>query len=450
VRESTQWLVGAWGTALFLMGSGGLLAMAAGGEDPVGDTPAESRSLEERVRALEERTRQSDTGGKDEQGHPIHFVQSASDIKLNGGMTGIYQWSAGNASQFGGNGSEGQMSADLFLETPIGDKGAFLLRLDIEQGVGLTNFPPVFSNPDGNVTGPNNDVETFNNSQSLNVNEVRYEHRLLRDGLKITLGQIDLTSYFDENAYANKETFQYIAQHFNNNIAIDWGGSVNFFGPGFVLTASPNENVTLTLGWFEGDGNYENFFNDPFLAAELTVKTNGAGRAGAYRLYGWERKTPHCTSSTDSGVFLDCQLITPTTDQILLKGKNSGIGLSLDQELSPAVGVWARAGYQDPDVSQFDKAFSAGVVTAASRMWRPHDSLGLAYGIVLPAGPYKAATGHTDHEHYAEIYYKFVVSGDGVATGFHVSPDVQYVVNPAGDGTVDPVLVHGVRTQVSF
>ncbi|MBI3607205.1 MAG: carbohydrate porin [Nitrospirae bacterium] len=413
----------------------------------------EMESLKQEVEGLKGRVEQiekKDGETTDGEGHKLHPVQSAFGAKLSGGATAIYQKSVGTPSAFGGNGAEGQMSADLFLESPIGNKGSFLLRLDIEQGVGLSNLPPLFTNPDGNLTGPNNDVETFNNPESLNVNEVRYEHRLLRDFLKITMGQIDLTSYFDENNYANKETFQYIAQHFNNNIAIDWGGSVNFFGPGVVLTAYPSNAWIVTLGWFEGNGDYTSFFNDPFLMGELTFKVQGAGRVGNYRAYAWERQTPHCQSASAPGVFFNCALISPAADQVQIKSRNSGFGLSLDQQLSSAVGIWARAGYQDPDVAQFDKTFSAGVVTSAARIGRPDDVVGLAYGLVAPSGAYKSATGFSDKEHYAEIYYKFVVSGDGSTKGFHVTPDVQYVANPAGNGAVDPAVVYGLRTQVHF
>jgi hypothetical protein len=205
----------------------------------------------------------------------------------------------------------------------------------------------------------------------------------------------------------------------------------------------------VTLGWFEGNGNYERFFDEPFLAGQLALKTDWAEREGNYRFYGWGRQTPHCKRGSDPAAFLNCDLINPV-DRIQIKGSNSGVGLSMDQQLSDAVGFWARFGFQDPDVSQFDKAFSTGVVTSGSVIGRQDDTLGLAYGIVLPSGSYKGATGNSDKEHYAEIYYKYVVSGDGSTTGFHLTPDVQLVANPAGNGAVDPVVVYGLRGQVHF
>lgn len=422
-----------------------IAGMGIGHADEIQHFNQELEDLKARIDQLEQQQRESTDG----EGHKLHPVHSLSGAKLSGGVTGIYQASAGNQAALGGNGSEGQMSADLYLEAPIGEQGSFLFRFDIEQGAGLTKFPPVFTNPDGNTGGPNNDVETWTNSESLNLNEARYEHRLLDDAFKLVIGQIDITSFFDENEYANKETFQYIAQQFNNNPTIDWGGTVNFFGPGIVLVASPREDLDINLGWFEGNGDYKQFFSQPFMIGQLHFKTDFRGREGNYRVYAWERQTPHCTSSADPSQFLNCELIAQV-DQVVLKERNRGAGANFDQQLSTSTGIWARVGVQDPDVAQFGKALSVGLITAVAERKQPQDVLGFAYGAAFPGGAYKSVTGYSDTEHYAEIYYKFVLSGDGSTSGFHITPDIQYVVNPAGNGRADSVIVYGLRTQVHF
>ena len=200
-----------------------MAGIAQAGE--VEDLKKEVEALKEKVKEIEEK----EVEVKDEKGHKLHPLRGLYEARISGGFTGVIQGSLNNENRFGGNQSEGSMSTDLFLEFPVHENGSFLLRFDVQQGRGLTSVPPVFANPNGNVTGPNNDIETFNNSQSLNINEARHEHSLFNDHLRVVFGHIDLTSWFDENNLANKETFQYIAQHFNNNIAIDWGGSVNFF-----------------------------------------------------------------------------------------------------------------------------------------------------------------------------------------------------------------------------
>ncbi len=414
-----------------------------------GDVEELKKEVEDLKRKMEKiEKKEVDVETSDGEGHKLHPIHSLLGTKISGGFTGIFQGSLNNETRFGGNRSEGAMSTDLFVDVPVHEKGSFLLRLDIQQGAGLTSLPPLFTNPDGNTTGPNNDIETFDNSRSLNLNEARYEQMLLNDTFQVVFGHIDLTSWFDENSLANKETFQYIAQHFNNNIAIDWGGTVNFFGPGVVLKAYPSESLDASVGWFEGDGNYDKMFRQPFLIGQVTLKSPFAGKEGNYRFYGWGRLTPHCKNTSDPAVFSNCDLI-PEADRIRIKGSNSGFGFSLDQQFSESLGVWARFGYQDPDVSQFDKAVSGGVVFSQV-LGRSHDTVGLAYGAVFPADNYKSATGRSDIEHYAELYYKYVPFGDGVLTGIHITPDLQIVANSGGDGTVDPVFIWGLRTQVSF
>lgn len=382
-------------------------------------------------------------------GHKLHPIHSHFGADISGGLTTIIQGSLNNEKIFGGNQTEGSMSADFFLEFPVYEKGSFLFRFDIVQGEGLTSLPPLFNSPNGNTTGTNNDIEGFNSSQ-LNLNEARYEHLLLNDTLMVVLGQMDITSYFDENNFANDETMHYLAQQFDNNSAIEWGGSENFFGPGLVLLASPTKSLDFSLGWFEGDGDYNEMFRNPFLIGQATLKTKIGGFKGNYRLYAWSRMTPHCKSASDSAIFTNCDSeLESTGEHIKIKDSNTGFGLSLDQQISESIGLWARFGYQDPDVSQFDKAVSIGSVIS-KLIGRPDDKLGIAYGAVFPSNTFENSTGRSDIEHYAEVYYKYVFSGDGEIKGLHITPDFQIITNPGGDSSVDPVFIWGLRTQVRF
>ncbi len=383
-------------------------------------------------------------------GHERHPVHSARGLSLSGGITVIAQGSANNRAEFGGNGAETAYSTDLYMEGPIGEHGAFLLRFDVQQGAGLTRLPPVFTNADGNTNGTNNDLESYTNPESLNINEARIEQRWLQDSLTFTIGQIDLTSYFDQNNFANKETIQYITQQFNNNPTIDWGGSGNFFGGGAVIDARMTNNVTASLLLFEGNGNYINYFDNPWIGAQVAIGSHlWEGRGGNYRIYGWKRNTPHCMNASAPEMLLNCDLI-PVADQVQIKDSNQGAGMSFDQEISDSLGVWGRLGYQDKDVSQFDKALQFGVVRTHIFAGRPKDSLALGYGATFPSDRYKNATGFSKTEQYLEVYYKYVLSGDGSTTGFHLSPDLQVVANPGGNDNIDPTFVYGVRLQSHF
>ncbi|MGH7275163.1 MAG: hypothetical protein ACREIQ_11995, partial [Nitrospiria bacterium] len=130
--------------SLLLVGS----AIEAG---EVEDIKKEVEVLKEKVKQIEEK----EVEVREEKGHELHPIRTLFEAKITGGFTGIVQGSLNNEGRFGGNRSEGSMSTDVFLEFPVHEKGSFLLRLDIEQGAGLTSLPPLFTNPDENTTGPN-------------------------------------------------------------------------------------------------------------------------------------------------------------------------------------------------------------------------------------------------------------------------------------------------------
>ena len=408
------------------------------------DFEKELNEIKKRVKELE----QKEIEVTDEDGHRLHPVRSLYGTTINGGLTTIFQGSLNNKNRFGGNRSEASMSADLIFEYGFGAGSSFLFRFDVVQGEGLTGIPALFLNPNGNPSGPNGDVEGFNNQQ-LNINEARYEHRLFENRAMISFGQIDLTSYFDQNNYANSETDQFLANQFVNNNTIDWGGSENFYGPGLVFSVNSKEMLGLSLGFFEGDGNYKDFFDEPFLIGQLSLQMETGGREGNVRLYGWGRLTDHCNSTSDSSAFQNCALID-SADRIKVQDQNTGFGISMDQQISEHIGVWSRFGYQDPDVSQFEFAVSGGVALSGEMIGRPDDELGMAYGASFPSSPYELASGFNDVEHYAEVYYRLAPLGNGARPEIQISPDIQIVANPGGDSSVDPVFIWGFRTQINF
>lgn len=408
------------------------------------DFENELKEIRERLKALE--LEESDV--TDDDGHRLHPVRRLYGTTINGGLTTIFQGSLNNSERFGGDRSEAFMSADLIFEYGFGAGSSFLFRFDVVQGEGLTSIPSMFLNPNGNPSGPNGDVEGFNNQQ-LNINEVRYEHRFFDNRAMISFGQIDLTSYFDQNNYANSETDQFLANQFVNNNAIDWGGSENFYGPGLVVSVNPDKMLGLSIGFFEGDGDYKDFFDNPFLIGQLSIQTETGGREGNVRLYGWGRLTKHCRNMKDLSVFQNCALID-SDEQIKVQDQNSGFGISLDHQVTDHIGVWSRFGYQDPDVSQFDLAISGGVIFSGGLIGRFNDELGMAYGVSFPSSPYTLASGFNEVEHYVEVYYRLAPLGNGARPEIQFSPDIQIVANPGGDSSVAPVFIWGFRTQVNF
>lgn len=383
-----------------------------------------------------------------ELGHKLHPIHTAFESRISGWLTAIAQGTEGSKDNRGRKNdmAEGSLSMDLFYEATLNGSGRFLFHLDAQQGTGLTNIPPLFVAPNGNPTGPNNDIESFVND-TPHLDEAWYETTFTDGRLTLTLGQLDPTVYFDTNNYANNERYQFIANAFGNNPVIEFGGTGNFYGSGFRLTYFPSEFADITVGAIEGDGDYKEMFDRPFVIAEVDLKPKLGGKDGNYRIYAWQNSLPHYKKDGDGNIAFVTAVgnpsVNPPTDQI--GDKNTGFGMSLDQVLTDALGIWGRLGTQDGDVSQFDRHVSAGLQLSGGDFNRPEDILGVGVALNMISDAYKKAAGLDSNELYAEAYYNIAVR-----EGFHVTPDIQYIANPGGDDSRDAFFVYGVRAGVMF
>ncbi|MFQ5428176.1 MAG: carbohydrate porin [Thermodesulfobacteriota bacterium] len=395
--------------------------------------------LEKRIETLEDRGSKSEPGT--ERSHRLHPVHSEFGLEITGGLTFVVQ---GVANLPGQKRSESSLSGDLAIEGPIGEDGMAVIVLDVQRGVGVEGLG-LLAAPNGNPTGTNADVESFNDT-SLKVTQLYYEHHFMEGFLNIALGQLDITGYFDANNLANDETAQFMANVFVNNSSIEFGGSDDFYSPGLTLTFSPAEILDITVGAFDGDGDYARPFDYPFVMAEVDIKVAPGGREGTYRVYYWRRpKRPAPT----------LEFLADPTDTTLLAVVNQGLGLSLDQYVTEYLGLWLRAGMQRETVSEMKAVISAGLSSRAWFLGRADDTMGLGYGVNFIGNDYKdykrmSAPGFlAGNEHYLEAYYNAFLGGIG-GMGLHLAPDFQYIINRGGDRSTKNAFIYGLRLQADF
>lgn len=425
-------------TLVFL--SGGAWAEEAG-EVKKTVPGSEIEELKARIEALEKKAK--DTEIVDELGHKLHPIHSIYGLKINGGLTATAQ----GVTHIKGAHARGAaaVSADLALESPVGENGRAVVVLDAQRGAGLKNLPPFFISPNGNPTGTNADIESFDND-TVHLTQVYYEHSF-GPGLVVSVGQLYIPGYFDSNGFANDERTQFLANTFVYNPAIEWGGTDNFYSPGVRVTWWPVESIDITVGAFEGNGDYVDAFDNPFYMAELDFALKPAGKEGNYRVYYWNRQ-----GRTDAEL-----ANTADPDNAgLVKAENKGFGVSIDQMVTEHIGVWLRAGEQRKKVAQFNAHLSFGVNINGDVFNRPDDSIGLGFGASRMSKVYRDYKKSQDasfddaNETYMEAYYSISVAGAGENTGFHISPDIQYVKNPGGDSDAGELFIYGVRLQAFF
>jgi len=142
----------------------------------------------------------------------------------------------------------------------------------------------------------------------------------------------------------------------------------------------------------------------------------------------------------------------------------SGISLNVEQQISPDLGVFARAGLASGDVepyefSDIDRTIAAGLSLSGKPWGRPDDAVGFA-GVIngisskhehyLNAGGLGILVGdgrlpHPGLEYIVEAYYKMKIW-----PGLFVAPDLQHITNPAYNRDRGPVWVPGFRLHAEF
>lgn len=371
-------------------------------------------------------------------GRIMAMQEKVETFRIGGDLSLFLQGIGKNSRGLQGK-ADASYSADIFLIAPVGPYGNIYFRGDIGQGKGIAPYlPPTFS-------GPNADLEF--NEPKFELVEAWYWTAFpipdIRDKrLELTIGKMDTTALFDTNAVANSETNQFFANIFVNNLALEFGGDANGYGAGFSMAYrftsiyEKGLKVVGRIGMFEGDGNFKDVLDSPFLIAELDTWMPFYGLNGNYRIYGWVNEKKH----TD--------LLKPSKDNL----SNKGLGISIDQQVSNDITLFARYGIQDESVSKFDRVFTAGGQIIGNSWRRGNDVIAIAYGASHVSDAYKTASlgldgyaANAEYEHYIEAYYKYWANKN-----LSLSPDIQYIINPGGDNNKGDIFIYGARMQVTF
>ncbi|MGP0091402.1 MAG: carbohydrate porin [Xanthobacteraceae bacterium] len=286
------------------------------------------------------------------------------------------------------------------------------------------------------------------------------------DRLVFTVGKFGVTDVFDTNKYAHDPrndflnwtisdtgTFDYAADAW----AYTFGAAVEWYqGPWtlraglFDLSIAPNTTVLdPTFGQFQWDGEIERRYDLWGQPGKLAVTGFlSRGRMGNF----------------DDAVQL-AALTGGPADIVAVRHYTSrgGISANLEQQISPDLGVFARAGWANGDYEPYeftdvDRTVAAGLSLAGKQWGRPDDTFGLA-GVIngissahvafLNAGGLGILVGdgmlpHPGPEQIIETYYRFPLSF------WQVTLDYQFVVNPGYNCDRGPASVFGLRLHAQF
>jgi Carboxypeptidase regulatory-like domain len=292
-------------------------------------------------------------------------------------------------------------SADLFFTAGIAQNTVFFADIVALSG----STPDVEIQPLTLLNGYTARLETQN---ALNLREVWLRTELFGQRLALTMGRLDLTNYFDANAFSNDESTQFLSDALVNNQML--GLTAN--GTGVAAEFDPKNGFRLKFGLQQSNNDATNLSDSLFTLSEVGYTfTPFTLPEGNYRL--WFR-----TDNT-----------SPETRR--------GVGISVDQKLSNAFGVFARYGTQDLEDDGRDHYWSAGVGFQNGFIFNPQDTWGVGYSEMdLESG---------DREKLVEGYYNLLLT-ERLRLSFHLSHALE---TPAG-GEKYGYLLPGVRLQAAF
>jgi high affinity Mn2+ porin len=284
----------------------------------------------------------------------------------------------------------------------------------------------------------------------------------------ITIGKIAVTDIFDANRYAHDPrvdflnwsvidvgTFDYAADAWG----VSYGAAAEWYQDRFAarvglfdLPADPNSGaLTLPL------------LRQTQFVAELEERHTLWDQPGKLKVLYWLMRG-NLGTYTDALALAAATGTTPAADAVRNYRSKYGIALNLEQQLTPDLGMFMRAGWtqggvQEDAFTDIDESVSIGLSLAGTRWGRPSDTVGLAgvaNQISRSAKHYFAAGGlggiigdgqlpQAGPEQILETYYSLAAFSFARLTA-----DYQFVNDPAYNRQRGPVSVFAFRLHVEY
>ncbi len=283
-------------------------------------------------------------------------------------------------------------------------------------GKGLERIFPTYSGLNDSAAEP----------EAIYLADLHIFQKLDEDRLALAGGIMNLTQWFDKNAVANNSSTQFLSSSLVNNPTIPFPYAM----PGIMVQRALTDWASFQTGVAFNDALAHQFFplhyqylREDFVVnvneLDLTAKLNE--REGHYRLLYW--LDHRCETILDGD-----------------RRTSQGFAASVDQSVAEHVTLFARYGLSQRQVPPVEQFWSFGGELAQPLPDRTEDALGAAVAqSILRHAVHGAA------ETLYELYYRFAITH-----ALYLTPDLQFISNPAGDSNADFTVVLGLRLSLSF
>ena len=289
-----------------------------------------------------------------------------------------------------------------------------------------------------------------------------------RRRIVLTAGNLSVLDIFDNNAYSHDPRRQFLNWAFLTHGAYDYAGDARGFTWGAALESFHDE-WAIRAGRFiqpkepnqlQLDSRIFQHYGDQIEVERSHVI---GSQPGALRVLAFRNRA--VMSRYGDALGLAAQTGTAPDINAVRTGEQvkTGIGMDLEQAITPDVGVFSRAMWADGRTetyafSEIDRSLSGGVLVTGGAWKRAQDSVGFALARNELSGAhrdYLAAGGlgffigdgrlTYRPENIVEAFYSMTVFKNTWAT-----LDVQRIQNPAYNADRGPVEIGSIRLHTEF
>ena len=441
-------------------------------------------------------------GGDPAQGSPIvtktPTAPDSDNLNFHGQFTLVEQGYPAFRSPYQGTnslpgGGQGRETTDLTLSVGVRlwEGAQAWIQPEIDQGHGLEDTHGVagFTSAESYKIGftypyarmqryfARQTIDLGGETEKVDADFGQFAGSQTTNRLVLTFGRFSVVDIFDTNKYANAAKSDFLNWSSVNVGSFDYAGDAWAYTYG-VAAEWYQGNWTLRGGLFDmsqtpsgGGGNsalgygLDPAFSQVESVGEIEKRYRLWGQPGKIKLTGFliygRMGTYENALAFSAATGVDVSDALAAVRGYRLK---PGASLNLEQQLTETVGLFARAGWSDGDLEEWDntdidRSAELGVSVNGKPWNRPDDTIGIA-GVVngissahiayLNAGGLGVVIGdgqlpHPGLEQIIEAYYSYALTAST-----KISLDYQFVANPAYNTDRGPVNVFTGRFHWQF
>jgi high affinity Mn2+ porin len=282
----------------------------------------------------------------------------------------------------------------------------------------------------------------------------------------VLAGKFGMADFFDNNNFSHDPRGQFMNWALMDNGAWDYPANTRGYTIGlYTELGQPTWTLRFALTMVVTQANASLWDAKIAKANTQTVEYEKRyainGQKGTLRFLGFLNNGKF--GNYDLAIAQDTK--APNVDSTQAYGRHKyGFGINTDQYLTKDFGVFAKASWNDGHTetwffTEIDRTFTFGGELKGTSWSRPDDEVAVAFiadGLSAPHRQYLADGGYGfiigdgklnyAPEMIAEVYYKL----NAYKKNFFISPDYQFIVNPAYNKDRGPVNVFGLRAHVEF